>query len=144
MFIHLDFSFLKFGFHRLSGERKRDSIFWHLILMFLQALEALATPGHTDGCLTYVLRDKSMAFTGDALLIRGCGRTDFQQGTEALKRWQCMKRNLCKAWKNREKLIGRREVQIHFSLEHISSPVAREVGGRDCLVGKKREAGLES
>ncbi|CAH2318749.1 persulfide dioxygenase ETHE1, mitochondrial [Pelobates cultripes] len=44
------------------------------------ALEARSTPGHTDGCLTYVLNDKSMAFTGDALLIRGCGRTDFQQG----------------------------------------------------------------
>jgi len=43
-------------------------------------LEALATPGHTNGCMTYVLDDKSMAFTGDALLIRGCGRTDFQQG----------------------------------------------------------------
>jgi sulfur dioxygenase len=43
-------------------------------------LEALATPGHTNGCMTYVLDDRSMAFTGDALLIRGCGRTDFQQG----------------------------------------------------------------
>ncbi|XP_072409687.1 persulfide dioxygenase ETHE1, mitochondrial isoform X1 [Chiloscyllium punctatum] len=43
-------------------------------------LETLSTPGHTDGCLTFVLNDKSMAFTGDALLIRGCGRTDFQQG----------------------------------------------------------------
>jgi len=39
-----------------------------------------ATPGHTSGCLTYVLDDRSMAFTGDCLLIRGCGRTDFQQG----------------------------------------------------------------
>ena len=43
-------------------------------------LEVRATPGHTDGCLTYVLDDRSLAFTGDALLIRGCGRTDFQQG----------------------------------------------------------------
>ena len=40
-----------------------------------------ATPGHTDGCLSFVLDDGSMAFTGDALLIRGCGRTDFQQGS---------------------------------------------------------------
>jgi len=43
-------------------------------------LEARATPGHTNGCMTYVLDDHSMAFTGDALLIRGAGRTDFQQG----------------------------------------------------------------
>lgn len=46
-------------------------------------LEARATPGHTAGCLTYVLDDQSMAFTGDSLLIRGCGRTDFQQGSPA-------------------------------------------------------------
>uniref|UniRef100_A0A8C5CXM6 Persulfide dioxygenase ETHE1, mitochondrial n=1 Tax=Gadus morhua TaxID=8049 RepID=A0A8C5CXM6_GADMO len=38
------------------------------------------TPGHTDGCVTLVLGDQSLAFTGDTLLIRGCGRTDFQQG----------------------------------------------------------------
>src|SRR5580700_8605581 len=42
-----------------------------------------ATPGHTDTCLTYVLDDRSMAFTGDCLLIRGSGRTDFQQGNAA-------------------------------------------------------------
>jgi len=43
-------------------------------------LEARATPGHTGGCMTYVLDDRSIAFTGDTLFIRGCGRTDFQQG----------------------------------------------------------------
>ncbi|HTS85997.1 MAG TPA: rhodanese-like domain-containing protein [Usitatibacter sp.] len=43
-------------------------------------LEARATPGHTNGCLTYVMGDRTMAFTGDCLLIRGSGRTDFQQG----------------------------------------------------------------
>ena len=43
-------------------------------------VEVRETPGHTDGCVTYVLDDESMAFTGDALLIRGCGRTDFQRG----------------------------------------------------------------
>jgi len=45
-----------------------------------QHLEARPTPGHTGGCTTYVLDDRSMAFTGDTLFIRGCGRTDFQQG----------------------------------------------------------------
>lgn len=43
-------------------------------------LEARATPGHTDGCMTFVTDDQSMAFTGDAMLIRGAGRCDFQQG----------------------------------------------------------------
>jgi len=44
-------------------------------------LSVRETPGHTDGCVSFVLDDESMAFTGDALLIRGCGRTDFQQGS---------------------------------------------------------------
>jgi glyoxylase-like metal-dependent hydrolase (beta-lactamase superfamily II)/rhodanese-related sulfurtransferase len=47
-------------------------------------LEARATPGHTDGCMSFVLDDRSMAFTGDCLLIRGSGRTDFQQGDPQL------------------------------------------------------------
>lgn len=44
------------------------------------ALRAIATPGHTSGCTSYHCAASGMAFTGDALLIRGCGRTDFQQG----------------------------------------------------------------
>ncbi|MFT4797357.1 MAG: glyoxylase-like metal-dependent hydrolase (beta-lactamase superfamily II) [Candidatus Azotimanducaceae bacterium] len=44
-------------------------------------LRVIATPGHTDGCVSYLLDDLSMVFTGDSLLIRGCGRTDFQQGS---------------------------------------------------------------
>jgi sulfur dioxygenase len=43
-------------------------------------LQVRATPGHTGGCLTLVLDDWSLAFTGDCLLIRSSGRTDFQQG----------------------------------------------------------------
>jgi sulfur dioxygenase len=46
-------------------------------------LAVRATPGHTNGCVSYVLEDENMAFTGDALLIRGAGRTDFQQGSSA-------------------------------------------------------------
>uniref|UniRef100_A0A7C9DRG5 persulfide dioxygenase n=1 Tax=Opuntia streptacantha TaxID=393608 RepID=A0A7C9DRG5_OPUST len=53
-------------------------------------LEVRPTPGHTSGCITYVTGDgpnqpqPRMAFTGDALLIRGCGRTDFQGGNSSL------------------------------------------------------------
>jgi glyoxylase-like metal-dependent hydrolase (beta-lactamase superfamily II)/rhodanese-related sulfurtransferase len=43
-------------------------------------LEVRATPGHTNGCLSFVLDDQTLAFSGDALLVRGCGRCDFQQG----------------------------------------------------------------
>ena len=45
-----------------------------------RSLEVRSTPGHTDGCVSFVLDDHGMAFTGDALLVRGCGRCDFQQG----------------------------------------------------------------
>ena len=41
-------------------------------------LQPLHTPGHTDGHFAYLFNDR--VFTGDALLIEGCGRTDFQNG----------------------------------------------------------------
>lgn len=41
-------------------------------------LQPLHTPGHTDGHFAYVLENR--VFSGDALLIDGCGRTDFQNG----------------------------------------------------------------
>ena len=44
------------------------------------SLEVAETPGHTAGCVTYINREAGCAFTGDALLVRGCGRTDFQGG----------------------------------------------------------------
>lgn len=37
------------------------------------------------GCVTYVDHTGRMAFTGDALLIRACGRTDFQEGNDIMK-----------------------------------------------------------
>lgn len=49
------------------------------------SLKGLHTPGHTDGHFAYLLGER--VFTGDALLIDGCGRTDFQNGdSEALYR----------------------------------------------------------
>ncbi len=42
------------------------------------SLEALYTPGHTDDSYSYLMPDR--VFTGDTLLIRGTGRTDFQNG----------------------------------------------------------------
>lgn len=41
--------------------------------------QVLATPGHTDDSVSYLLADR--VFTGDALLVRGNGRTDFQNGS---------------------------------------------------------------
>jgi glyoxylase-like metal-dependent hydrolase (beta-lactamase superfamily II)/rhodanese-related sulfurtransferase len=50
------------------------------VLLGAFSLQVRATPGHTDGCLSFVTDDESRVFTGDALLVRGAGRTDFQGG----------------------------------------------------------------
>ena len=42
-------------------------------------IKAISTPGHTSGCMSFYV--EGMVFTGDCLLIRGCGRSDFQQGS---------------------------------------------------------------
>ncbi len=44
-----------------------------------ETLQALHTPGHTAGSMSFVWRNH--VFTGDTLLINGCGRTDFQSGS---------------------------------------------------------------
>jgi sulfur dioxygenase len=43
-----------------------------------QVIKAIHTPGHTSGAMSYFWNGK--LFTGDSLLINGCGRTDFQNG----------------------------------------------------------------
>lgn len=47
-----------------------------------ESLTALSTPGHTAGSMSFVWRNT--VFTGDSLLIEGCGRTDFQSGSAAV------------------------------------------------------------
>jgi glyoxylase-like metal-dependent hydrolase (beta-lactamase superfamily II) len=44
-----------------------------------EEIRVLHTPGHTAGSMSYVWRGN--VFTGDTLLINGCGRTDFQSGS---------------------------------------------------------------
>jgi|CXWL01.1.fsa_nt_gi glyoxylase-like metal-dependent hydrolase (beta-lactamase superfamily II)/rhodanese-related sulfurtransferase len=43
-----------------------------------EQIKVIATPGHTKGSISFLWRDR--VFTGDALFIGGCGRTDFQGG----------------------------------------------------------------
>lgn len=72
----------RIGISAQSGAEGADLLLQHgdRVAFGKRYLESRATPGHTNGCMTYVLDDQGMAFTGDALLIRGAGRTDFQQG----------------------------------------------------------------
>jgi glyoxylase-like metal-dependent hydrolase (beta-lactamase superfamily II) len=66
--------------HRDSGALCADLLVTDGVPLQLGSLEirVLHTPGHTAGCVSYLMRDR--VFTGDCLLIGGCGRTDFQQG----------------------------------------------------------------
>jgi glyoxylase-like metal-dependent hydrolase (beta-lactamase superfamily II) len=66
--------------HRDGGAACADLLVTDGVLLQIGdlALEVRHTPGHTQGCVSYVMSDR--VFTGDALLIGGCGRTDFQQG----------------------------------------------------------------
>lgn len=43
-------------------------------------ITVLFTPGHTDDSYSFYLQEESLVFTGDTLLIRSSGRTDFQNG----------------------------------------------------------------
>jgi sulfur dioxygenase len=55
----------------------------NVILFGREEILVMATPGHTSGSVSYLWRDRVL--TGDTLLIGGCGRTDFQNGSaEAL------------------------------------------------------------
>lgn len=49
-----------------------------VLMLGEQIIKVIATPGHTVGSVSYAWQDR--VFTGDALLINGCGRTDFQCG----------------------------------------------------------------
>ncbi len=51
----------------------------NVILFGREEILVIATPGHTPGSVSYLWRDRVM--TGDTLLIGGCGRTDFQNGS---------------------------------------------------------------
>ena len=58
-----------------ADRQRRDG---DAIVFGSEVIRVIPTPGHTPGCVTYHWRDR--LFTGDSLMIAGCGRTDFQGG----------------------------------------------------------------
>jgi len=66
--------------HRDSGALCADLLVTDGVLLQLGDIEikVLHTAGHTNDCLSFYVVDR--VFTGDALFINGCGRTDFQEG----------------------------------------------------------------
>ncbi|HAZ40734.1 MAG TPA: Zn-dependent hydrolase, partial [Methylococcaceae bacterium] len=66
--------------HQAAGTLCPDLLVSDGVRLQMGSIEwrVLHTPGHTQSCVSYLFEDR--VFTGDALLIGGCGRTDFQQG----------------------------------------------------------------
>jgi len=66
--------------HRASGSKCADRLLddGDTLMLGEQAIKVLYTPGHTDTDVSFLI--DGAVFTGDALLIRGSGRTDFQSG----------------------------------------------------------------
>lgn len=66
--------------HRDAGAMCADLLVTDGVLLQIGEMEFRVhhTPGHTAGCVSFVMHDR--VFTGDSLFIGGCGRTDFQQG----------------------------------------------------------------
>lgn len=54
-----------------------------ILLLGQVKIEAISTPGHTDSDMAYLVNGTHL-LTGDALFIRGCGRTDFQNGNSGI------------------------------------------------------------
>ena len=77
-----DKTWAKVGFGKETRVTCADQLFedGDIISAGNLSLKIILTPGHTNGCTSYQLADHAV-FTGDALMINGCGRTDFQEGS---------------------------------------------------------------
>ncbi|HIK05196.1 MAG TPA: MBL fold metallo-hydrolase [Trichormus sp. M33_DOE_039] len=79
-----------FGANAACAERKIQD--GEVLQIGSVAIAAIATLGHTDSHMAYLVNNIHL-LTGDSLLIRGCGRTDFQGG-DAGALYDCITQNL--------------------------------------------------
>lgn len=93
-------------------------------------IQVLATPGHTDDSVSYLVGDR--VFTGDALLVRGTGRTDFQNG-DAGQLWESITRVLFSL--PDETLV----YPAHDYRGHTVSTIGEEKRHNPRVAGKSRE-----
>ena len=97
------------------------------------ALDVIYTPGHTDDSYSFLMPDR--VFTGDTLLIRGTGRTDFQNG-DPRAQYEVDLRPAAQA-AGRDAGLSRARLQGRHGLHHrrgegLQSAAAGEVGRRIC------------
>ena len=95
-----------------------------------ESVKVIHTPGHTPGSVTYHWRDG--VFTGDALLIGGCGRTDFQGG-DAGALYDAITRRLFTL------PDATRVFPAHDYHGHKVSSIGEEKRGNPRLAGKSRD-----
>ncbi len=75
-------------------------------------LEVIETPGHTEGCVCFYLREENVLFTGDTLFRLSVGRTDFLKGDPIAQKASLQKifalpsDTLCLTGHNEETTIG--------------------------------------
>jgi sulfur dioxygenase len=99
-----------------------------------EQIKVIATPGHTRGSLSFLWRDR--VFTGDSLLIGGCGRTDFQGG-DAGAQYDSITRRLFTL--PDETLV----YPAHDYQQHWVSSIRQERTTNPRLAGKSREQFIE-
>ncbi len=97
-------------------------------------VEVLATPGHTDDSLSFRVGDA--VFTGDALFVRGCGRTDFQNGDPSTL-YDSITRVLFALPDDTRVFPG------HDYRGHTMSTIGEEKRWNPRLAGKSREAFIQ-
>jgi sulfur dioxygenase len=99
-----------------------------------EQIKVIATPGHTRGSLSFLWRDR--VFTGDSLLIGGCGRTDFQGG-DAGAQYDSITRRLFTLPDETLVYPG------HDYQQHWVSTIKQERTTNPRLAGKSREQFIE-
>ena len=105
------------------------------------ALDVIYTPGHTDNSYSFIMPDR--VFTGDTLLIRGTGRTDFQNG-DPRQQYDSIFSRLLKLPDETLVYPGAR-LQGRHGLDHrrgegVQSAPAGEVGRRICRADEQPQA----
>ena len=95
-----------------------------------EQIKVIATPGHTRGSISFLWRDR--VFTGDALLIGGCGRTDFQGGDPGAQ-YDCITQRLFTLPDDTLVYPG------HDYQQHWVSTIRQERTTNPRLAGKSRE-----
>jgi len=99
-----------------------------------EQIKVVATPGHTRGSISFLWRDR--VFTGDSLLIGGCGRTDFQGG-DAGALYDCITQRLFTLPDETLVYPG------HDYQERWVSSIKQERSTNPRLAGKTREEFIE-